>query len=185
MYPHRPSPFPVRMRVGSSLRDPDRYPHDDDALGRALLVRAVELLQRGTPRPTVLAFSQDHLWWYDLVPAIRQGADVGRLIAAVAGQDDVDCLGVVGVLNVRVGGTRSFPGCVVFLEWPDGRWWSVMLPLRKRADGRLERQPGAEPMERAAIEGWPRPGGLGGWWTRHRVEGLKLRVHRTNEQQVH
>ncbi len=173
------------MRVGSSLRDPDRYPYDDEPLGRSLLARAMELLERGTPRPTVLAFSEDQLWWYDLVPAIKMGADVGRLIAAVAGQDDVDCVGVVGVLNVRIGPTEPFPACVVFLEWPDGRWWSVMQPLRKRGDGRLEPRPGGEPMERAAVEGWPRPGGLGGWWTRHRVEGLKLRVKRTDDQQIH
>jgi hypothetical protein len=185
MLSHRPSPFPIKMRIGGIERDPERYPLEDEALGRALLARVERVLENGTPRPTILAFSADQVWWYDLVPAIQMKADIQRLIAAVAGQDGIDCVGVVGVLNVRVARGRAFPGAVAFLEWPDGRWWSFMLPLVRNSAGQLSKVPAAELIERSAVEGWPRPGGLGGWWSRSRVEGLKLRVHRSGNEQVH
>ncbi len=180
-----PTPFPIKMRIGGTPRSEERYPQEDEALGRALLGRLEDLLEKGPPRPTVLALSQDQVWWYDLVPAIRFKADIHRLVAAIAGQEDIGCVGVVGVLNVRLAGGRPFPGACVFLEWPDGRWWSVLQPLQKQPGGQLVKHAQAEPIERAAVDGWPRPGGLGGWWTRARVERLQLRVQRTGNEQVH
>ena len=185
MLHHRPTPFPIKMRIGGAARSAERYPAGDEPLGRALLARVETILEQGSPRPTVLALSDDQVWWYDLVPAIEAKADVHRLVAAIAGQDEIGCVGVVGVLNVKVGRSGGFPGAVVFLEWPDGRWWSVMLPLKRGPDGRVTRAARAEPIERSAVDGWPRPGGLGGWWSRSRVEQLKLRVQRTGDGQVH
>ncbi len=185
MLTRSPTPFPIKMRIGGAQRDEARYPRDDQALGRALLARVEDVLARGIPRPTVLAFTDDQVWWYDLGPAVKMKADIHRLIAAIAGQDGIDCVAVVGVLNVRVSKRHHFPGAVAFLEWPDGRWWSSMHPLRPLPDKKLEPVPQAEVIERSAVDGWPRPGGLGGWWTRARVEGLKLRVQRTGDRQVH
>jgi hypothetical protein len=179
------TPFPIKMRIGGAERDPERYPLDDDALGRALLGRVEVVLAKGIPRPTVLAFTADQVWWYDLGPAVKMKADIHRLIAAIAGQDEIDCVAVVGVLKVRVSRGKHFPGAVAFLEWPDGRWWSSMQPLRSVGQRKLEPVPQAEVIERNAVDGWPRPGGLGGWWSRARREGLKLRVQRTGDQQVH
>ncbi len=185
MLPRGPTPFPIKMRIGGAERSPERYPVDDELLGRALMARIAEVLQRGVPRPTVLAFTDDQVWWYDLGPAVKMKADINRLIAAIAGQDGIDAVAVVGILTVRVARTRSFPGAVAFIEWPDGRWWSSMQPLRRVGERRLEPVPKAEVIERSAVDGWPRPGGLGGWWSRARREGLKLRVQRTGNEQVH
>jgi hypothetical protein len=57
----------------------------------------------------------------------------------------------------------------VFIEWPDGAWWLWARPLRDRVI-----RDDLPPEIRAAWDGWPRPSGLGGFWTRARVEGLRL-----------
>ena len=56
-----------------------------------------------------------------------------------------------------------------FVEWPDSRWWWALRLLENR--GFREDWP---QVIRQAREGDPRPGGVGGWFSRGRRERLRL-----------
>jgi len=124
-------------------------------------------------RPTGFGFSEEVVEHYDLLPVIRDGHDVHGFVSAIAGQPGMDLVGLAGVLGVRMGRMpKPSPALVVFLEWGDGRWWNALRLL----DGREMREDWPSRVRRAE-DGWPRPNGLGGWWTRSRVQNLRLRVH--------
>ena len=115
---------------------------------------------------------------YDLPGIVQSGGDVHAFTAAVAGQAGVEVVAIVGVLGVARGRDRErLPGLCVFVEWPDGRWWNALRIVR---DASLHEE--MPVMIRTADEGYPRPGGLGGWWSRSRFQGLSLRISRSGGQ---
>ena len=164
-----PSFAPVRTRSTVGPRDLSRHPRDPAALGFVLAEVVEAAAAKGPPRPAILGFSGTHVEQHDLPPLVAQKADIHRFIAAVAGQEGMEAVAVVGTLGVRKGRGEAQPGLVVFIEWPDGAWWLWARPLRDRAI-----RDDLPPEIRAAWDGWPRPSGLGGFWTRARVEGLRL-----------
>ena len=163
--------MPVRTRGTVGPRDPARFPADDKAIGPCLygLVEAA-LTHKGLPRPAVLGLGTDHVEQYDLLPVVRCGADPHRFIAAVAGQDQLRLVALVGGVSMRARGRPPQQALLAFLEWPDGRWWSGLRPLHEQ--GLREDWP---MQVRCAEDGDPRPPGLGGWWSRARFEQLRLR----------
>lgn len=165
----RSSP-PVRTRTRVGARDFLALPPQRYALGPAVYARVEAAAAQGLPRPSALALSPLHIEQHELLPLVRGGADVRRFIAAVAGQEQIEVVGVVGGVFARSRDHAPRPTLVTFLEWPDGYWWMAARPMDQR---RLDP---ARPAEiRHAGERWPRPGGLGGWWSLTRVEGLVLR----------
>ena len=172
---YSPTPFPIRLRVAIGKRDPERFPADAAALGHSLagLAEAVITDREKLPRPVALVIMADQVEQYDLAAVIQAKADVHRFIAAAAGQPGVEAVALVGALGVRFGPrVKPRPALVTFIEWTDCRWWSGVRPLHER---RLREDWPA--MERSAEEGYPRPGGMGGWFSRARREGLKLRMN--------
>jgi hypothetical protein len=159
--------------VHTGPRDLEHLPEDDDALGDAIFQKVRAASQKGLPRPAVLVIDATQVRQYDAVPLLRRGpSDQGRLLAAVGGQPDAECAAFAGTLTVRAG-PRAQPAraLVVYLEWPDNRWWTAWQLL----DG--DGQPvGDEPRVRRAVDGAPRPRGMGGWFARTRREGLRLRM---------
>ena len=94
------------------------------------------------------------------------------MLAAFAGQEGLDCVALVGVLQVRMEGMQQ-PGQALstFIEWPDNRWWAAWQfidPKRSLL--------GEGPVVRRAEDGWPRPGGVGGWFAMARRTGARLVV---------
>jgi len=170
----------VRTRVAYGPRDAERFPAGLDALGESLyaLVEGVLLDKGKLPRPCILGIRGELVERYDLPGVVQSGGDVHAFTAAVAGQSGVEVVGVLGVLGVRLGGAKQrVPGLCVFLEWPDGRWYSALRVLRDKA--LVDELP---VLIRTADEGYPRPGGLGGWWSRARFQGLSLSLHRSGGQ---
>ncbi len=164
----------VRTRVAIAPRDLDRFPLDDDALGSSLmgLVEGVITDRGALPRPVVLALRPEQIEQYELKDLLGGGADVHRFISAVAGQPGVEAVALLGVVGVRFGrGGVPTPAAVSFVEWPDCRWWSAVRPLEDRS---LRSDWPA--IQRAAVDGYPRPGGMGAWFSRARRERLQLRV---------
>jgi hypothetical protein len=162
-----------KVRIHSGVRDMDRFPVSDDALVEQLTARVFEALERGRPRPALLALFADRVMQYDLPSLIApEGSLTSPMIAAVAGQPGIECLALVGTLRMRrkkkVEGMQAL---AVFIEWPDSRWamsWRAF-------DG--ERTPLMDEASlRCAVDGWPRPAGLGGWFSRARRQGLRLRL---------
>ncbi|MCB9743948.1 MAG: hypothetical protein H6741_35510 [Alphaproteobacteria bacterium] len=167
-----PQPFALRTRASIGPRDPEALPEAPEALGGSLMSRVEAAVERGLPRPVALGISPTHVEQFDLVPLLKAQADLHRFVSAVAGQEGMEVVALLGTFGVRFGRVRE-PRCSVicFLEWPDGAWWSALRPLDDKA--LREDWPA---VVRSAWEGYARPGGLGGWWARSRREQLKLRL---------
>jgi hypothetical protein len=168
----------LRTRVSQAARDPERFPTEsDEALGQALLARVEALVAESKlPRPALLLFGPEQVTQVDLLPVQQTGANMHRFIAACTRVDlEVDVVALVGVMGLRLSrdSKQSIPAAMVFLERPDCRWWSAQRVLKEK---KLSDELPAR--LRSAEEGWPRPGGLGGWWSRGRYEGLQLKLHR-------
>jgi hypothetical protein len=154
-------------------RDSTRFPSADEALGHSLFGMVCTGLERGLPRPTLLVLRPDQVDQFDLgglnsaTPPIRE-----RMVAAMAGLEGTECVALVGALRVRAPGAREPQrAVVVFIEWSDNRWWTAWQAVDSN-----NRLAGDEPVLRAAVDGWARPNGVGGWFARARREGLRLRT---------
>lgn len=173
-------PPSFRLRILSAPRDPERFPDGDDALGESVFGMLCTALEKGLPRPAMLVVHPDKVEQFDMVPLLEAYPDDReRMMAAIAGQPEVACAVVAGVLRVRVG-LLPEPGraVAVFIEWPDNRWWTCWQLLDSSGALRAD-----EPLVRKAVDGWPRPGGVGGWFSTARRHGLRLRVDRPGEQE--
>ena len=165
----------VRLRGSTSIPDPRRYPPEDDALGFALFAQVCAALKRGTPSPAAFIFFPDRGDRFSLnslseLPARSRN----RLISAMAGQDGIECMAMLGAFRFRGRGPLNGQWVAsAFLEWPDNRWWTAWQPI-----GPTRELVGLDPQVRAAVDGSPRPNGIGGWFARARRQGLKLRVQR-------
>jgi hypothetical protein len=167
-----------QLRVHEGPRDRDRFPSDGDALGRSLFGMLTDALEKGLPRPALLCLDADRLRQVDIVPVLRSlDRDRERMLAALGGQPELECAALAGTLALRTGrGQPPRRALVVYLEWPDNRWWTAWQALTE--DRALV---GDEPVIRRAEDGWPRPGGVGGWFARARREGLTARLERKPE----
>lgn len=165
------TPERIRLRTRKGFRDPYRLPNDDDALGRALFADLLaSQVEQGRPPAMFTLFEREYAW-FDLSSVIRTPQPHrDRMIAALAGQPEARSAAMLGMINLRFG--REHPGtpcAVVYLEWPDNRWWTAWQPVD------ADRRPiGDGPTVRRAIDGHPRPGGVGGWFSACRRLGLKL-----------
>ncbi|MEQ1507867.1 MAG: hypothetical protein ABMB14_36905, partial [Myxococcota bacterium] len=79
-------------------------------------------------------------------------------------------VGLAGRFVYRARGVGPSPVGLVFLEWPDCRWWSWRVVL----DG--AGAPVADSESRyCAVDGDALPGGLGRWWSLGRRSGRTVR----------
>jgi len=165
MYVGGPPYLPeIKLRVGWEPRVP-RFPRGDDALGHVLHELLIGRWANGAPRPTAFLMRADLVEIVDLPPLLQNGPLVHRLFSALAGQEGVEAMAVVGVMHWRRPPVARFS--VTFVEWSDGRWWLA----RRRVDD-------DDPVDEVqrAVDGSPRPGGLGGWFSRARFEGIRARI---------
>ena len=173
-------PFQLRVSVGP--RDLERFPEEDEALGESLFGMLSGALDRGLPRPTMLVFRPDQIDRFDVVPVLKSPQPHRtRMMAAIAGQSEASCSAMVGVFKVKFGPMREPRRAIIcFVEWPDCRWWTCWQMLDD------DRKPvGDGPEVRRAVDGWPRPGGVGGWFSMVRRTGVKLRLIPTGDAAVH
>jgi hypothetical protein len=166
-----------RLQGYSSPRDLERFPVDDEGLGRGLFSSVVRALVRGRPAPAVFVLYEDRIDRFPMAPLSEQSpAAQRRLFASMAGQNGVQCMAVVGAFRFRGDGPLNGQLVAsVFVEWPDNRWWTAWQPI-----GPDLALIGTEPQIRCAVEGSPRPGGVGGWFALARRHGLKLRLQRSS-----
>lgn len=170
----------MRVRVGP--RSAERFPTDDDALGAQLTALLSGVLARGLPRPVLLTVRADQVDWYDIAvllnarPSHRQ-----RMMAAIAGQDGVEAVAMLGTFKLRQRRQQAATSALVcFIEWPDNRWWTSWRVLRE------DRSPiSVAPIVRRAVDGSPRPGGVGGWFALARRLNLKLHLRKTVTGVIH
>ncbi len=164
--------FQLRVQVGP--RDPERFPRSsDDALGEQLFAMAAGVLARGLPRPAMIVMRSEQVDRLDVVPLLKaEPVHRVRMLAAIAGQDGVECAALIGALRIRIGPMKQpAQALVCFVEWPDNRWWTCWQLV-----GSDRTLVGSGPVVRKAVDGWPRPGGVGGWFSLARRAGLKLKM---------
>ena len=165
----------LRLRGSSSSRDEETFPVDDESLGESLFSQVTAALKRGTPSPATFVFFEGRVDRFSLgslaslTPRARS-----RVIAAMAGQGGLECIAMLGAFRFRGRGALNGQWVAsVFIEWPDNRWWTAWQPI-----GPSRELVGLDPQIRMALDGSPRPNGVGGWFARARREGLRLRVQR-------
>ena len=178
----------VRVRFGS------RFPtfpttgegaDGDDVLGLAVARLLTQAMTQGSPPPAVLLLTGENLYVVDIVPLLQAGERLdGRAIAAFASLDDVRVMAVVGLLTRRSRGAQPSRCAVAYLEWPDGRWWLGRRTLVGQ-DGGFTLDPLAELEVERAVDGRSKPRGLGDWFRRVRVEGLRAQLGLGSDSTVH
>ena len=162
----------VQVRIGSRSRDVELFPRQDDALGERLAEMVRSTLLRGVPPPAVVVLRPDRVDLVDLRTIIEARLQVHRFIAATAGQDEVEAVALLAVVDLREAGRPVGHTGMVFVEWPDNRWWHGYF-LLSQAFQPLDDMP---MVLRRAVDGLPRPEGFGGWFSRARFERLKLQL---------
>lgn len=161
----------IRVRVTIARRDPDFSAADDDTFGRRLLDKVLTAAGRGALPPAVVLLGDDVRIVY-AAPLLAAAKDRHRVLASLAGQPGVEAIAILGRFTQRQPGTQPRSLAGVFVEWPDGRWWASWRPVEP--NGRLI--PTDEDEVLRATDGRARPGGLGGWFSRARFEGLRAEL---------
>lgn len=161
----------IRVRVTIARRDPEFAAADDEGFGRGLLERVLKASPQGPMPPAVLLLGEDVRIVY-VAPLLAAAKDRHRVLASLAGQPGVEAIAVLGRFTQRQKGMEPRPIAGVFVEWQDGRWWASWRPVEP--SGRLI--PTDEDEVLRAVDGRPRPGGLGGWFSRARFEGLRAEL---------
>lgn len=166
---------PLRLRGSAIPRDTERYPRDDSALGSALFSMVTDALGRGRPAPVVFLLSANTVDRFAYKSILQfQGRSRRRLLGSIAGADGAECMAILGAFRFRGRGPLDGQWVVsTYIEWPDNRWWTAWQPIGP--SGQLI---GTEPQIRQALDGSPRPGGVGGWFAYARRNNLRLNIQR-------
>lgn len=166
----------IQLQRSRSIRYIGEFPSSDAELGAAFWKLTTERLPQGRPKPTFVLVLPDAIESVPAAQVTAHGPLAGlRVCAALAGEPGAEALALVGTVAVRTRRNADpAPALLVFFERPDNRWWLAWSPLNEAGQLRW-----TDPEVRAAVEGWPRPRGLGGWFSLSRREGLRL--ERTSE----
>lgn len=160
----------IRVRVSTAPRGPD-FPLDgDDSLASALLEKVLKVAARGALPPALVLVSPAEVRIVYVAPLLQATKDHHGLIASFAGLPDVEAVALLGRFTQRAPQREPRHLAGVFVEWTDGRWWASWSPMDDR--GRLI--PTDEDELLRAVDGHPRPSGLGGWFSRARFSGLRI-----------
>lgn len=158
-----------------TLEPDDPWWPDDDRLGEGLVGLVRRNLARGAPT-TAVVVRRHKLVLMPMHPFADAGIALPMVLAGLArwteGGDPPEAIGLIGrVLQRRGGRGPAVPVALVFLEWPDGRWWRWRQVLD--ADG----EPVEDGVELArAVDGLARPAGIGGYWTLARTRKPRIEL---------
>lgn len=166
----------IRLRVRTLPRSP-QFPTEDEALGRRLWALLEQRLVEGAVAPSAVMFRGEVVHVVDLAPLTAEPRFAHQRVAGLCAVEGVEALALVGSLFRRRRGGPPERHAVVFVEWPDGRWW---MAHRLLAGGPPS---DADPEDEIlrAVDGASRPGGLGGWFTRARFEQMSTRFDAADE----
>ena len=151
----------IALRVQSIRRPDEPLGLEAEAEGLCAIVRRGV---KGEGAPLVgVAMRSSHIDLIDLDPVRGSRLPLRRFLAGLTLQRDGRgshpvAVGVLGV--VEEGPGVPGPHALVFLEWPDGRWWHWSARLDHEENCVVADTEGVH----QAAQGDPLPKGLGGWW---------------------
>jgi hypothetical protein len=160
----------IRVRVTTAPRGPDFPTEGDDALAAAMLTKVLRVAARGALPPALVLVGADEVRVVYVAPLLQATKDHHSLIASFAGLPGVEAVALLGRFTQRQRDRAARHLAGVFVEWTDGRWWASWQPVDE--NGRLI--PTDEEELLRAVDGQPRPSGLGGWYSRARFQGLRI-----------
>lgn len=158
----------------------------DEDLGEWLVDRVRSAVERGPAPSTAVAVREDRI---DLIPlgdVVREGIRPNVFVATLTRAEVpfagvLEAVGVIGEFRWRSRHTPDgLPVATVFLEWSDCRWWHWRAALGPDRDVLDE----SSAVSRA-VDGGPRPAGLGGWWSLGRRARLGARFEPREQPVVH
>ena len=141
--------------------DKERFPVEEDKLGRAIFSLVAEKSFLGPLPLEAWIFSGDSLQ----IVRFAQGKIAYQHMAALAALPNVQYLALVGGLKKQ--NQKSI--AQVFLEAPNGQWWFGSQGLNQEGQVWL-----MDPSIERAIDWMPKPFGLGGWFSTARRLGIKV-----------
>jgi hypothetical protein len=155
-----------------------KWPDDDDDIGRELTALVRNAVTKGRAPGSVVVFRAGRLDIIPMGPLIQNRVHMGAFIGGMTRSrleeaGSVDIVGVMGRFRWRPNGKdEGVAVAMVFLEWPDGRWWHWRAVIDPAAGGLREH---SELLHRAE-EGLPKPRSLGGWWSLGRRRSLSVQL---------
>lgn len=173
----------LRLTVQTVARDVAGL--EDDALGESLAGMVREAVARkGAPTVATVARA-DRVDLIGLAPVVEGRLPVHGFLASLTraevdpGVLDPHAVGLMGTVRVRRpgDGVDGAPVAVVFLEWPDCRWWHWRALIEPTTGALLDH---TETIRRA-IDGDPLPDGLGRWWSAGRRQPGRARLAKASD----
>ena len=167
----------LRLALRSMQADIDT---DDDTRGDHLRKLVVDALGKGGAPPTGVVWRRDRLDLMSLQPVAEKRIALPMLLAGLSrstAEDagPVDAVGLMGVFRARRSPKEpGVPVALVFLEWPDCRWWHGKALLE--TDGTTLREQTATCTTAARGDALPRS--LGRWWSLGRRRALTVHLRR-------
>jgi hypothetical protein len=169
--------FQTTLRVRVMERDYEVFPSDDDRLGESLWSMLSERIGRPIP-PVLFVFRADQVDVVELMPILQEGLSLHRFTSAAAGQADVQAVALLGTPTLLRDDKPLGRVASSFIEWTDNRWWQATLPLDDQFMPLREM-----PREvRRAVDGFPKPNGVGAWFSTARFFRLKLGLRRAEPE---
>jgi hypothetical protein len=150
---------------------------DDEAVGQHLVEMLRKAAHKGKAAPAALVLREGGLDLIDVSGVHKSAVPLPAFLAGLTrstppdGGSEVVAVGLIGTMGVRDRRTPkapSVPVAVVFLEWPDCRWWYWRAFVRE--DG-LDAD--SETVSRA-VDGDSLPGHLGRWWSLGRRRKMRV-----------
>lgn len=165
-----------------TLRPKEPWWPSDDALGDYLVELVAEAVDRGGAAPAVISAWREEIHVLPILPLIEQGWTPPTFLGSLSRTPHPElgmvpeCVGLIGRLRFRKNKEQPWVSmALVFLEWPDGRWWRWRQLLD--ADGKRSAETA---IWDRAIDGLPKPDHLGGWWRLGRLGAPRLSVERAS-----
>ncbi len=177
------------MRLSLKVVDmPPMETSEEAPLGVALVELVQRAVQRGGAPPAALVLRPERTELMTLQPVVGAGVPVQRFMAGLTRStcrevSDVGAVALIGVMSTTPDGSVGppVPLAVVFVEWPDCRWWfwrGVVDVENKTV------KPGSEVVI-SAMDGDRMPDRLGRWWSLGRRLGLRVTMERVTPEWVH
>lgn len=103
----------TKIRLRSTLRDPDRWQGQDHQIGQGLVEVLIDQHRKSVYAPELWLFYSEHIEMLNFLGPISR-----RLLAGLCNQDNVCFAAMIGPVQFR--NQRLLH---TYIEWPDNRWW--------------------------------------------------------------